>query len=129
MEGIAIVPRAHESCQQPLSAAPWELPADLERMSSSAAKTKPLPRIAFDAPACVDGMHERRARLPKRAYLIPSLLSRDEATLVRRLAESDPTADSRATRTPWTACRRSSVPCSTAASPSRRRSAACSSRW
>ena len=37
-------------------------------------------------------MHERRARLPKRAYLIPSLLSRDEATLVRRLAESDPTA-------------------------------------
>jgi len=61
-------------------------------MSNSTAKTKPLPRIAFDAPACVDGMHERRARLPKRAYLIPSMLSRDEATLVRRLAESDPTA-------------------------------------
>ena len=60
-------------------------------MSSNTAKTE-LPRIAFDAPACVDGMHERRARLPKRAYLIPSLLSRDQATLVRRLAESDPTA-------------------------------------
>jgi hypothetical protein len=60
--------------------------------SSEATKAKSLPRIAFDAPACVDGMHERRARLPKRAYLIPSLLSRDEATLVRRLAESDPTA-------------------------------------
>ena len=61
-------------------------------MSSSPAKNGKLPRIAFDAPACVDGMHERRARLPKRAYLLPSLLSRDEATLVRRLAESDPTA-------------------------------------
>ena len=59
---------------------------------SSTAKNESLPRIAFDAPACVDGMHERRARLPKRAYLIPSLLSRDQATLVRRLAESDPTA-------------------------------------
>ena len=56
------------------------------------AKSESLPRIAFDAPACVDGMHERRARLPKRAYLLPRLLSRDEATLVRRLAESDPTA-------------------------------------
>ena len=32
------------------------------------------------------------AHLPKRAYLLPSLLSPDEATLVRRLAESDPTA-------------------------------------
>ena len=61
-------------------------------MSSSPAKTESLPRIAFDAPACVDGMHERRARLPKRAYLLPRLLSRDQATLVRRLAESDPTA-------------------------------------
>ena len=61
-------------------------------MSSSPAKNGKLPRIAFDAPACVDGMHERRARLPKRAYLLPSLLSRDEATLVRRLAASDPTA-------------------------------------
>ena len=61
-------------------------------MSSNTAKTE-LPRIAFDAPACVDGeVVERRARLPKRAYLLPSLLSRDEAALVRRLAESDPTA-------------------------------------
>jgi hypothetical protein len=59
---------------------------------SSTAKNESLPRIAFDASACVDGMHERRARLPKRAYLIPSLLSRDQAALVRRLAESDPTA-------------------------------------
>ena len=60
-------------------------------MSSSPAKNE-LPGIAFDAPACVDGMHERRAHLPKRAYLIPSLLTRHQATLVRRLAESDPTA-------------------------------------
>ena len=72
------MPQPHESCHE-------------IGMYSSAAKSG-LPRIAFDAPACVDGMHERRARLPKRAYLIPSLLSRDEATLVRRLAESDPTA-------------------------------------
>ena len=63
-----------------------------KRMSNSAAKTKSLPRIDFDAPARVSGMHERRARLPKRAYLLPRLLSRDEATLVRRLVASDRTA-------------------------------------
>ena len=67
------------------------LPASYKDVQQSS-KNESLPRIAFDAPACVDGMHERRARLPKRAYLLPSLLSRDEATLVRRLAESDPTA-------------------------------------
>ena len=61
-------------------------------MSSSTAKIESLPRIAFDAAARTNGMHERRACLPKRAYLLPGLLSRDEATLVRRLAESDPTA-------------------------------------
>ena len=60
-------------------------------MSSSTAKTE-LPRIAFDAAARTNGVVERRARLPKRAYLLPRLLSWDEATLVRRLAESDPTA-------------------------------------
>ena len=53
---------------------------------------KELLRIQFDDATRVNEVVERRARLPKRAYLIPSLLSRDEATLVRRLAESDPTA-------------------------------------
>lgn len=49
-----------------------------------------LPRIAFDAPTCMnDKVVEQRAGLPKRAYLLPSLLSREQAGLVRRLAESE----------------------------------------
>ena len=76
----SIVPRPHESCQQSSKGCPAVQQKRSCRASPSMTRRQ------------LNGMHERRARLPKRAYLLPRLLSRDEATLVRRLAESDPTA-------------------------------------